>query len=199
MDVCESTTPARLKRNLPKLVLPHRKPDEQTYGLYIETGDGFMRAPDTLVIERAQQLVAAGFCPSATVVTNPSQVIEFLTLQLGARNNEVFAVMLLDKRRRFIGYEELFEGTIDTTTVEVRRVLSCVVQSRASSVILAHNHPQGACVPSRADAAITDKLQRMLTMLDVELLDHIIIGETAFSFEARGVLKTPWLAAHADS
>ena len=103
MATCESTTLARLNRNpFPKLVLPNWEPDDNANALYIKAGDAFELAPDALAIERAQQLVAAGFCPGATVVTNASQAIEFFRLQLGGRDDEVFAVMLLDGRRRFI-------------------------------------------------------------------------------------------------
>jgi DNA repair protein RadC len=94
-------------------------------------------------------------------------VIDFLTLRIGSQDDEVFAVMLLDKRRRFIGYEELFRGTVDTVQVETRTVLECVVRSRASFCILSHNHPQGGSEPSHADVRITYQLYRTLKMLNV--------------------------------
>jgi DNA repair protein RadC len=195
MATCESTTPARLNRNsFPALVFPNWESDDDA--LYIKSGESFERAADQLVIERAQQLIAAGFCPSATVIKNPSQVFEFLTLQLGGRDDEVFAVMLLDNRRRFIGYEELFQGTVDTAAVPIRRVLSCVVKSRASAIIVAHNHPNGKAAPSRADIGLTDKLRRSLLLIDVELMDHVIIGEKVLSFADRGWIAAPSLALH---
>jgi hypothetical protein len=123
-------------------MLPLRTPDDDwNTVLYMKVGACFERAPDALVIERAQQLIAADFRPGASVVKSTAQVIDFLSLQIGGRDEEVFAVMLLDKRRRFIGYEELFRGTVDTARMEVRTVLACVVRSRASFVI---------CVVSRA-------------------------------------------------
>jgi DNA repair protein RadC len=172
--------------------LPTWEHRDEPSTLYIRIGESFERASDALVIERAQRLIAAGFCPGATVIANISQVIEFFTLQLGGRDEEVFAVMLLDGRHRFIRYEELFRGTVDTAAVEVRLVLSCVVKSRAKAIIVAHNHPMGDSSPSRADLGITDKLKRSLAMIDVKLLDHIIVGEKVFSFEQRGLLATSW-------
>ncbi|HEU4627277.1 MAG TPA: JAB domain-containing protein [Steroidobacteraceae bacterium] len=199
MDTRESTTPARPKRNsAPQLTLPLRTPDgDWSIPLYMKVGAQFERAPDAVVIERAQELIAADFRPGASIVTSVAQVIDFLRLQIGGRDEEVFAVMLLDKRRRFIGYEELFHGTVDTAKVEVRRVLACVVRSRASAVICAHNHPQGGCEPSHADVRITYQLYRVLKMLDVELLDHIIVGESVLSFQERGWMREPWLALRA--
>ena len=118
---------------------------------------------------------------------------------IGGRDDEVFAIMLLDKRRRFIGYEELFRGTVDTAQVEVRTVLACVVRSRASFVILSHIHPQGGSEPSHADVRITYQLYRTLKMLNVEILDHIIVGATTCSFQERGWMKEPWLALRAQA
>jgi DNA repair protein RadC len=193
---CESTTPARLNRNsVPQLILPLRTPDDDwTHPLYIKVGARFETAPDAFVIERAQRLIAADFRPGASFVKSTAQVIDFLNLRLGGRDEEFFVVMLLDSRHRFIGYEELFHGTLQSVQVEVRSVLACVVRSRASAIIVGHNHPSGACEPSHADVRITYQLYRTLNMLEVELLDHIIVGETALSFHERGWMKEPWLA-----
>ena len=200
MAICDITTPAHPNRNpFPQLVLPRRSAEDCTYGLYVKNGKSFQHAPNALVIECAQQLIAADFCQGAIEVTNLAQVTDFLTLQIGGRNHEVFAVMLLDGQRRFIGFEELFEGTPTTAPVEVRRVLSCVIQSRASAVICAHNHPHGGCAPSHADVRITYQLYRTLKMLEVELLDHLIVGATVLSFADRGWLTEPWLALHAEA
>src|SRR5262249_36030809 len=121
MATADLTTPARLNRNAaPQLVLPLRTPDDDWMPpLYVKVGACYERAPDALVIERAQQLITADFRPGASVVTSIAQVMEFLKLKIGDRDDEVFAVMLLDKRRRFIGYEELFHGTVDTVVSDV--------------------------------------------------------------------------------
>jgi len=199
MAIADDTTPARLNRNAaPQLVLPLRTPDDDWIPpFYVKVGARYERAHDALVIERAQQLIAADFRPGASVVKSTAQVMEFLSLKIGGRDDELFAVMLLDKRRRFIGYEELFRGTVDTVNVEVRTVLSCVVRSRATGVICAHNHPSGGCEPSDADVRVTYQLHRILKVIDVELVDHIIVGETLLSFQEKGWMREPWLALRA--
>jgi DNA repair protein RadC len=121
----------------------------------MKSGDAYKLSSNDVVIARAKKLIAAGFRPGATEVSKPSQEIEFLTVQLGGSDDEVFAVMLLDTQNRFIVYDELFRGTADTTNVCVRHVMSRVVQSRATAIICAHDHPSGAAVPSRADIGIT--------------------------------------------
>jgi len=133
MAECEHTTPARPnRRTFPDLVLPRKGPEDGTHHLYVKSGDAFQPAPDAFVIERAQQLIDAHFCMGAKKVMTTAQVIEFLTLHIGHRDDEIFAVMLLTSDRRFIAYEELFQGSVNTAAVEVRRVLASVVRSRAS-------------------------------------------------------------------
>lgn len=200
MDAIESTTSARSNlKTVPDLVLPCQKPADGTWNLYAKTGNTYKRVSDDMVIECARQLVEFDFRMNAAQVVNRAQVVKFLTLHIGTRNNEVFAVMLLTGDRRFIAYEELFQGTPTTTAVDTRRVLESVLRSRASAIILAHNHAQGACTPSTADVDITYKLFHTLSTVGVELLDHLIIGERVFSFAERNCLNECWLRAHAQS
>jgi DNA repair protein RadC len=200
MVISESTTPARPNgKTLPDLVLPCQKPADGTWNLYAKAGNTYKRVSDDVVIECARQLVDFDFRMNASRVVDMAQVIKFLTLHIGARNREVFAVMLLTGDRRFIAYEELFEGTPTTTSVETRGVLESVFRSRASAIILAHNHAQGGCTPSTADIDVTYKLFRTLSTVGVELVDHLIIGEQVFSFANRNCLNECWLRAHAYS
>jgi DNA repair protein RadC len=198
MVTCDTTTPARPNRkSVPDLVLPCQKPADGTLHLYAKSGDAYNRVPDHTVIECARRLVEAKFCVHATQVVNVVQVVQFLTLHIGPRDQEVFAAMHLTTDRRFIAYEELARGNATTTTVETRRVLESVLDSRASAIVIAHNHPQGSCKPSTADVDITYRLFRLLGMIGVELVDHIIIGKEMFSFAEHNYLNECWLRAHA--
>jgi DNA repair protein RadC len=64
---------------------------------------------------------------------------------------------------------------------------------------LSHNHPQRGSELSHADVRLTYQLYRALKLLNVEILDHIIVGATTFSFQERGWMKEPWLALHAQT
>ena len=178
-------------------MLPRQKSAEGTWNLYAKSGKKYTRVSDDLVIACARQLVEYDFHMSAAQVVNMAQVIKFLTLHIGTRNKDVFAVMHLTTDRRFIAYEELFEGTPTTTRVETRGVLESVFRSRASAIILAHNHAQGGSTPSTADIDVTYNLFRTLGTVGVELVDHLIIGEQVFSFVERNCLNECWLRAHA--
>src|SRR5262249_8440045 len=107
--------------------------------------------------------------------------------QLGAREQEIFAVILLDAQLRLIAYEELFTGTIDAIKVHIREVVRAAMRHNAAGVILAHNHPSGNSEPSEADKELTRRIKSVLSMISVRVVDHIIVGETVASFARRGL------------
>ncbi len=120
------------------------------------------------------------------VFSKPALVVDYLTAQLRARSREVFACLYLDAQNRLLHYAELFEGTINSAVVYPREVLTTAIQYQATAVILAHNHPSGCATPSKDDHLITQRLQQTLQLVDIEVLDHIIIGDgqhTSFAEE----------------
>jgi DNA repair protein RadC len=161
--------------------------------LYIKKPDGtYDEAPHEIVMQHAWAVVAAHFRVGAPVLTFPKRIKEFIKLEIGRRDHEVFAVILLNSAGRFIDYVELFHGTVDSTVVYPHQVLECVVGYHAAKVILLHNHPSGNCEPSLADLAMTERCKRALALIDVQLVDHLIVGEQVYSFVENGKL-TPWL------
>ena len=123
------------------------------------------------------------------VLDSPQAVAELLRLQLADRGHEVFAVLFLDAQHRLIALEELFRGTLQETSVYPREVALRALHHGAASVILAHNHPSGVAEPSAADAALTQRLQAALALLDVRVLDHLVVTRSGCtSLAARGLL-----------
>lgn len=122
--------------------------------------------------------------------TAPAAVRQWLRLQLAGRPHEVFMALWLDAQNRLIASEELFRGTLTQTSVYPREVVKSALRHNAAGVILAHNHPSGACEPSPADEALTQNLKTALHLVDVKLLDHFIVaGATQpLSFAERGML-----------
>ncbi len=113
----------------------------------------------------------------------------YLTTQLRHQPHEVFACLFLDNRHRVISFEELFQGTIDGASVHPRQVVKRALYHNAAALILAHNHPSGIAEPSRADEQITLRLKEALSLIDVRVLDHFIIGDgEPVSFAERGLL-----------
>ena len=123
-----------------------------------------------------------------SLFTSPTAVREYLTAKLAGRENECFAVLFLDNRHRLIEYRELFYGTIDHASVHPREVLKACLELNAAAVILAHNHPSGDTEPSMADMRITNRLKDVLTLVEIRVLDHMIVGRDVTSFAERGLL-----------
>lgn len=119
----------------------------------------------------------------------PQQVKDFLRLQLGARQQEVFAVMFLDARHRLIAFEELFQGTLTQTSVYPREVVKRALHHHAAALVLSHNHPSGLAEPSPADEYLTQTLKSALQLVDVRVIDHMVVGRVdVVSFAERGLL-----------
>jgi len=139
------------------------------------------------VLEKAAEILACKYVRKDAFCSSEATK-DFLRFKLAGYEREVFAVMLLDNQHKLIDYVELFFGTINAASVYPREVVKAVLAENAAAVIFAHNHPSGEAEPSQADIAITKRLKDALALIDVQVLDHIVIGETATSFAERGLL-----------
>ena len=110
-------------------------------------------------------------------LTSPSDTRSYLTSRLRQHRNEVFACLFLDSKNRIIEYEELFFGTINSASVHPRQIVQRALRHNAAGVILAHNHPSGIAEPSQADRQITRRTKDALDLIDIQVLDHLVIGD----------------------
>jgi len=128
-------------------------------------------------------------CKQTQSFTESQHTKQFLISKLALLPHEVFACMFLNNQNELIHYEALFRGTINTSAVYPREVVLESLKHKASSVIFAHNHPSGFLEPSVSDKQITLRLKEALSLVDISVLDHIIIGKTkAFSFAEHGLI-----------
>ena len=110
-------------------------------------------------------------------MTAPNTVRDFLRLRLnGSLQREVFAVLFLDSQNQLIAFEEPFLGTIDSAAVYPREIVRAALMHNAAAVILAHNHPSGNAIPSKADIQLTIQLRDALALIGTRVLDHMIVG-----------------------
>lgn len=122
-------------------------------------------------------------------ITSPAAIREFLQLQLKGQEREIFYVVFLDNRHRILRKEPMFLGTISSATVHIREIVKAALACNAAALIVAHNHPSGVAEPSAADIRITRRIADALSMVDVRLLDHFVVGEASVeSLAERGLL-----------
>lgn len=113
----------------------------------------------------------------------------YLQARLGDSPIEIFACLLLNSRHKVLEFAELSQGTLDAAQVYPRDLVQRVIDANAAAVILCHNHPSGEVTPSCADRKITERLGQVLSLIDVSLLDHIVVGAGQYySFAERGDL-----------
>jgi DNA repair protein RadC len=102
---------------------------------------------------------------------------------------ESFYILLLNRNNKVLGYKLIGQGGVVGTVADVKLVCKYVVDTLASAVILAHNHPSGTLSPSDEDKKITAKIKQALSYFDTSVLDHIILtDEGYYSFTDNGIL-----------
>jgi DNA repair protein RadC len=124
-----------------------------------------------------------------TVFNNPADVRQYLKARLRDYRREVFLCLFLDTQHRVIACEELFQGTLDASSVYPRDVVQRALALNAAALIFAHNHPSGIAEPSQADQHITIRLRDALALVDIRVLDHMVVGDgSVLSMAERGLL-----------
>jgi DNA repair protein RadC len=96
---------------------------------------------------------------------------------MSSLEQEHFKILMLNTKNRIIKEEIISIGLLDTTLIHPREVFKNAIRECASSIIIVHNHPSGDPEPSKADLEITNDLVRAGEIIDIEVLDHVIIGK----------------------
>lgn len=144
---------ARARRSVAETPASYRS------GLYAAQTDGsYQVVSDEVVINAALDVVRARFTRGSTLTT-PRAMREFLRLQLGPLEFEVFCCVFLDNRHRVLAYEEMFRGTIDGASVYPREVVKRALALNAAALVVAHGHPSGIPEPSQADELVSRRLR----------------------------------------
>ena len=102
---------------------------------------------------------------------------------------EEMFVLLLNRNNQILGYNQLSMGGITGTVADIRLLFATAIQSLATSIIIAHNHPSGNLKPSQADLQLTQKVKEAGKILYISLLDHLIVSKMSYySFADEGDL-----------
>src|SRR4030043_1784557 len=88
---------------------------------------------------------------------------------------EEFKLMLMTRSNKVLGIASISKGGISGTVSDIRIILQYAIKSNASGIIICHNHPSGNLQPSESDIAITRKVKESGSVMDIQLLDHLII------------------------
>ncbi len=138
-------------------------------------------------LEMSKRYLAEQLIQQGSALTSSKATRDYLISELRNETREVFAVLFLDNQHQILKFERLFFGTLNSATVYPRVVVERALTYHAGAVILAHNHPSGIAEASIADKHITKKLEQVLQLIDVNVLDHMIVaGNQCYSFAENG-------------
>ncbi|MBX3069889.1 MAG: DNA repair protein RadC [Thermomicrobiales bacterium] len=126
-------------------------------------------------LELAKRVVALG-PDERPRITTPEDIVRLVGPEMGALDQEELRVILLDTRNRLIRTSTIYRGSVSQAQVRVGEVFREAVRVNAASIAVVHNHPSGECTPSAADVALTAELERAGDLLDIDVLDHVIVG-----------------------
>jgi DNA repair protein RadC len=122
------------------------------------------------------------------VIKSPADAAILIQYDMIGLPQENLWVFLLDTRNRVLKIEKLYQGSLNSSSVRIGELFKAALTNSAASIILAHNHPSGDPTPSPEDVALTRAAQQAGRLLDVEVLDHIVIGHNKFvSLKDRGL------------
>ncbi|HET7010265.1 MAG TPA: DNA repair protein RadC [Anaerolineales bacterium] len=121
-------------------------------------------------------------------IQSPEDVYQLVKYEMQSLPQEHLRVLLLDTRNRLIRECEVYVGSLNTSLVRIGEVFREAIQRGAASMIVVHNHPSGDPTPSPEDVAVTRALSQAGELLDIEVLDHVVIGRGGYtSLKAKGL------------
>lgn len=113
-------------------------------------------------------------------VRSPQDVATLLQLEMGLLEQEHLKVVLLNTKNHVVAVREVYRGSVNSSQVRISEVFRDAVKENCPALIVAHNHPSGDPTPSPEDARVTRDLVAAGKLLDIEVLDHLVIGRNRY-------------------
>lgn len=135
-----------------------------------------VRLREDRAIFRALRIIESRAVEIGPLLSDPTTASDFFRLRLANETREHFEVAFLDNQHRLLAIERLFSGSVASVETPPRIIVQRALVLNAAAVLLAHNHPSGSPKPSCKDRAITVQIEAALSMVDVRLLDHVVVG-----------------------
>ncbi len=134
---------------------------------------------------RRLMLESAGEHPTINGAADAAALVQY---EMSALEQEHLRILLLDTRNHVLDIVEAYKGSVNSSQVRVGEVFKAAVRRNATAIIIAHNHPSGDPTPSPEDVAVTRALVQAGKLMDVDVLDHLIIGKGQYvSLKERGL------------
>lgn len=163
----------------------HMVPYDELRG---QKGIGPAKAAQLKAAVELGRRLAAALPEERPSIQSPDDAATLLLYEMGALEQEHLRVLLLDTRNRLIRMVDVYRGSLNASVIRVSEAFRDAVRSNAASIIVAHNHPSGDPTPSPEDVNVTRALVEAGRLLDIEVLDHLVIGKNSYvSLKAKGL------------
>ena len=121
-------------------------------------------------------------------IHSPADAAALVEYEMSAFPQEHLYVIVLDTRNRLITIDRLYQGSLNSSTVRVGELFRSAIQKNGAAIIVVHNHPSGDPAPSPEDINLTRSVVQAGKLLDIEVLDHLVIGKGRhISLKERGL------------
>ena len=118
------------------------------------------------------------------------EIFDYLYHAMRDRKKELFKVVYLSSQNQIIEVADLFEGTVDSSSISPREIIEGALKDNATALIFVHNHPSGNPAPSTSDREMTRQLVYVGRIMQMKVVDHIIIGnDRYYSFADEGLIE----------
>lgn len=123
------------------------------------------------------------------VIKSPLDVVELAREYIQNADREILGLVCLDTKNRITALHTISVGTLNSSLVHPRECFKIAIAANAASCVLFHNHPSNDCTPSIEDRNVTERIKKSGELLGIELLDHLIVGETNhYSMKEKGYI-----------
>lgn len=121
-------------------------------------------------------------------ITSPADAANLLMSEMSLLEQEHLRAILLDTRNKVLNTPTIYIGSLNTSVIRIGEIFRAAIKENAAALIVAHNHPSGDPSPSPEDVNVTRQLNQAGKLLDIDVLDHIIIGRQQYvSLKERGL------------
>lgn len=152
-------------------------------------GVGKVKAVQLKCIVELSRRMSKAAAEETLCFTDPQTVAQYYMEDFRHSLQEQMAVMMLNTKGRLLGEQLISKGTVNASLITPREIFIEALHHHAVGILLVHNHPSGDPTPSREDIQITERIQQAGTLIGIEVLDHVIIGDKKYiSFRERKLL-----------
>ena len=131
---------------------------------------------------KLQMLKEKNFDYNSKVIKSAEDIVKYINqyeeLEKAPQENAI--LICLNTKNQIVAYSEIGKGGLDSCCLDIQGIFKIALLCNCNKFIIVHNHPSGVAKASNADIQVTNRIKEMSKIMDMQLLDHIIVGENDF-------------------